>query len=118
MEAPGNRQHRRFVVIVHRHEHGAFEREAPLHGNLRFGERHAEAVGQAHRLPGGPHFWPQHGIYAGQFGEGEDRLLDRHPGDGKLIGEAQIVQGPPGDHGRRELGEGYPGGFADERHRP
>ena len=118
MEAAGNRQHRRLVVVIHRDEDRALEGQAALRRDLRLGKRHPEAVRQPHRLPGGPHFRPQHGIHAGQLREGEDRLFHGYPGDGKLIGKAQIVQCPPHDNRRCKLCEGDPGGFAHERHGP
>ena len=118
VEAAGDRQHRRFVVIIHRHEDRAFQRQTAFRRDLRFRERHSEAVGESHGLAGRPHFGPQHGIYAGQFGEGEDGLFHGYPGDGKLIGKAQIVQCLPHNDRRRELCERYACGLAHKRHGP
>jgi len=95
-------------VVIHRDEDRALEGQAALRRDLRLRECHPKTVRQTHRFAGRAHFRPQHCIHTGQFREGEDGLLYGYPGDGKLIGKAQIVQCPPDDDRRCKLCEGTP----------
>src|SRR2546422_520690 len=61
VEPPRDRQHGRFVRVVHRHEDPPRQRQAAVGGDLRLGKSHPEAVRQPHHLAGGPHLPAQDG---------------------------------------------------------
>ena len=114
VKAPHDRHDRRLVGVVHRDENAARQRQAAVGRDLRLGERHPEALGDPHDLAGRAHLRAQNGIYAGQFGEGEDRLLAGDPRHGELVRNPQFVEGFPHHYGRGQPGERGARGLADE----
>src|SRR5207245_2846700 len=77
VESPRNRYDGLLVLVPHRQEGGAARREPPTGGALRLGERGRQVGGAGHDLSGRAHLGPEHGVGAGEAGEGEHRGLDR-----------------------------------------
>ncbi len=72
----------RLVAVLDRDEDRALLRQLDAGAELRLGEGAAEIAIEAHHLAGRFHLRPQDDIDAGEAGEGEHRLLDRHMRDG------------------------------------
>src|SRR5262245_22711581 len=115
-QPPGHTHGVLLVVVVDADEGRAFERQTGVGAHLRLGEGHAETLGHSHHLAGRTHLGPEHGVYAGEFDEREDRLLDEEVVHGQLVGQVEIRERPPGHHARRNLGQRRPGGLRDEGH--
>ena len=68
---------RRLVLVAHRDEDAALERQVGAAAELRLGEGAAEIDVEPHHLAGRFHLRPEDQIDAGEAGEREHRLLDR-----------------------------------------
>src|SRR4029077_7439937 len=65
------------VRVLYRHEHRAGERQLASAAELALGKGDSVVAVDAHDLAGRAHLRPEHGIDAGEAGEGEHRLLHR-----------------------------------------
>ena len=76
-QLPAGLDQRRLVLIAHRDEDRARERQVGAGAELRLGEGAAEIAVEPHDLAGRFHLGAEDQIDAGEAGEREHRLLDR-----------------------------------------